>query len=145
MADQKNRWSWDVAGFEPWKSSPPPPPPSSSSSPSVEQDDRKPNVPLVRRYSISATSVLPQPKPSTVSKLERLRTNVKVLRCFISNCNCSVASSSFSTHSSSQFGYSFSGFFLRCQCLDGDILGLVFAVACCILRCVMLWQFQRGN
>ncbi|XP_057422184.1 kinesin-like protein KIN-14B [Lotus japonicus] len=80
MADQKNRWSWDVAGFEPWKSSPPPPPSSSSPSPSVEQDDRKPNVPLVRRYSISATSVLPQPKPSTVSKLERLRTNVKLAR-----------------------------------------------------------------
>lgn len=76
MAEQRNRWSWDVAGFDPWKSSPPlqsPPPP-------LEHADRKPSAPLVRRYSISATSVLPQPRQSVALKLQRLKDKVKVMR-----------------------------------------------------------------
>jgi hypothetical protein len=77
MAEQRNRWSWDVTGFEPWKSSSPQKPPSPS-----EHDDRKPNAPLVRRYSISTSSVLPQHKITTASKLQRLKDKVKVMRCF---------------------------------------------------------------
>ncbi|XP_014492749.1 kinesin-like protein KIN-14B [Vigna radiata var. radiata] len=76
MAEQRNRWSWDVAGFDPWKSSPPlqsPPPP-------LEHADRKPSAPLVRRYSISATSVLPQPRQSVALKLQRLKDKVKLAR-----------------------------------------------------------------
>ncbi|KAL2344412.1 hypothetical protein Fmac_005697 [Flemingia macrophylla] len=76
MAEQKNRWSWDVAGFDPWKSSPP----SSSPSPPVEHGDRKPSAPLVRRYSISASSVIPQPKHSVALKLQRLKDKVKLAR-----------------------------------------------------------------
>ncbi|KAG4399667.1 hypothetical protein AAZX31_08G270800 [Glycine max] len=74
MAEQKNRWSWDVAGFDPWKSSPPPP------QPAAEHGDRKPSAPLVRRYSISATSVLPQPKHAVAFKLQRLKDKVKLAK-----------------------------------------------------------------
>ncbi|RDX94254.1 Kinesin-like protein KIN-14A, partial [Mucuna pruriens] len=77
MADQRNRWSWDVAGFDPWKSSPPPSP---SPSPPVEHGDRKPSAPLVRRYSISASSVLPQPKHAVAVKLQRVKDKVKLAR-----------------------------------------------------------------
>ncbi|WVZ22657.1 hypothetical protein V8G54_001201 [Vigna mungo] len=73
MAEQRNRWSWDVAGFDPWKSSPP----SQSPPPPLEHADRKPTAPLVRRYSISATSVLPQPRQSVALKLQRLKDKVK--------------------------------------------------------------------
>jgi len=84
MAEQRNRWSWDVTGFEPWKSSSPQTP----SSPAADYDDRKPNTSLVRRYSISsASSVPPQHKNTTAVKLQRLKDKVKV--CFsIFNCNC---------------------------------------------------------
>jgi hypothetical protein len=75
MAEQRNRWSWDVTGFEPWKSSSPQKPPSPS-----EHDDRKPNAPLVRRYSISTSSVLPQHKITTAAKLQRLKDKVKLAR-----------------------------------------------------------------
>jgi predicted nucleic acid-binding Zn-ribbon protein len=75
MAEQRNRWSWDVTGFEPWKSSSPQKPPSPS-----EHDDRKPNAPLVRRYSISTSSVLPQHKITTASKLQRLKDKVKLAK-----------------------------------------------------------------
>jgi hypothetical protein len=77
MAEQRNRWSWDVTGFEPWKSSSPQKPPSPSPS---EHDDRKPNAPLVRRYSISTSSVLPQHKITTASKLQRLKDKVKLAK-----------------------------------------------------------------
>ncbi|XP_004509684.1 kinesin-like protein KIN-14B isoform X2 [Cicer arietinum] len=77
MAEQRNRWSWDVTGFEPWKPSSPTP----SASVPVEHDDRKPSAPLVRRYSISTSSVLPQHnKHSTASKLQRLNDKVKLAR-----------------------------------------------------------------
>ncbi|XP_047167234.1 kinesin-like protein KIN-14A [Vigna umbellata] len=76
MAEQRNRWSWDVAGFDPWKSSPP----SQSPPPPLEHADRKPTAPLVRRYSISATSVLPQPRQSVALKLQRLKDKVKLAR-----------------------------------------------------------------
>ncbi|KAK7317655.1 hypothetical protein RJT34_02074 [Clitoria ternatea] len=75
MAEQRNRWSWDVAGFDPWKSPPPP-----SQSPPVEHDDRKPSAPLVRRYSISASPVIPQSKHSMAFKVERLKDKVKLAR-----------------------------------------------------------------
>ncbi|KAL4392058.1 hypothetical protein HN51_013522 [Arachis hypogaea] len=74
MAEHKNRWSWDVTGFEPWKSSP-------SSSPPVDQVDRKPTAPLVRRYSVSPSSVLPpQSKQSTASKVQRLQERLKLAK-----------------------------------------------------------------
>ncbi|KAK7250622.1 hypothetical protein RIF29_33165 [Crotalaria pallida] len=78
MSEQRNRWSWDVTGFEPWKSSPSPSLPSPSPLlPSVEKEERKP---LVRRYSISASSVVPQSKLSIASKVQRLKDNVKLAR-----------------------------------------------------------------
>lgn len=62
MSDQKNRWNWEVSGFEPRKS--------------VEPDDHKP-APLVRRYSISASSVLPH---SDLSKQKVLTTKLNKLK-----------------------------------------------------------------
>ncbi|KAL3036689.1 hypothetical protein AAZX31_01G023000 [Glycine max] len=64
MAEQGNRWSWDVAGFEPWK------------SPSPEQNDQKPTVPLARRNSTSSLV----PPHSLASKVEGLREKVKLAR-----------------------------------------------------------------
>ncbi|XP_028754551.1 kinesin-like protein KIN-14B [Neltuma alba] len=77
MAEQKNKWNWEVSGFDPWKS------PTSSSSSSFEQHDQKPPAPLVRRYSISTSSVLPHSemsKHSMASKLHRLGDKVKLAR-----------------------------------------------------------------
>ncbi|TKY58711.1 Kinesin protein KCA1 [Spatholobus suberectus] len=79
MAEQRKRWSWDVAGFDPWKSSPLPPSPHRRPPP-VDHGDRKPSAPLVRRYSISASSVLPQTKHSVAFKLQRLNDKVKLAR-----------------------------------------------------------------
>ncbi|XP_019445395.1 PREDICTED: kinesin-like protein KIN-14B [Lupinus angustifolius] len=67
MTDQRNRWSWDVTGFEPW----------SSSSPSSGQDDQRPRAPLARRHSISAPSVTPH---YLASKVQRLNDKVKLAR-----------------------------------------------------------------
>lgn len=64
MAEQGNRWSWDVAGFEPWK------------SPSPEQNDQKPTAPLARRNSTTSSV----PPHSVASKVEGLREKVKVMR-----------------------------------------------------------------
>ncbi|OUZ99796.1 Kinesin [Macleaya cordata] len=67
MAEQhKNRWNWEVPGFEPRKS--------------VEQDDHTHSPPLHRRYSISAASLLPHSelsKHSLSSKLDKLKDKVK--------------------------------------------------------------------
>ncbi|KAI9125389.1 hypothetical protein K1719_004005 [Acacia pycnantha] len=74
MAEQKNRWSWDVAGFEPWKSSPPP---------SFSRDYRMPASPVTRRYSISTSSVLPHSELSRLSmasKVQQLRDKVKLAK-----------------------------------------------------------------
>ncbi|KAK7309573.1 hypothetical protein RJT34_06413 [Clitoria ternatea] len=67
MAEQRNRWSWDVTGFEPWK----------SPSPSPDKDDRKPTAPLVRRYYSATSSVPPQ---SLASKVQGLTDKVKLAR-----------------------------------------------------------------
>lgn len=86
MGEQKSsssnsRWNWEVAGFEPRKSSA-----SATSSPrsaSVDFDDYNPGAPLVRRYSISATSVLPHSelsKQAVASKLKMLKDKVKLAR-----------------------------------------------------------------
>ncbi|KAH1058647.1 hypothetical protein GYH30_002967 [Glycine max] len=64
MAEQGNRWSWDVAGFEPWK------------SPSPEQNDQKPTAPLARRNSTTSSV----PPHSVASKVEGLREKVKLAR-----------------------------------------------------------------
>jgi hypothetical protein len=67
MADQRNRWNWEVSGFEPRKTSP--------------SDDHRPGAPLVRRYSISAASALAQSelsKNSLASKLQLVKDKVKV-------------------------------------------------------------------
>ncbi|XP_054808592.1 kinesin-like protein KIN-14B isoform X2 [Prosopis cineraria] len=77
MAEQKNKWNWEVSGFDPWKS------PTSSSSSSFEHHDQKPTAPLVRRYSISASSVLPHSglsKHSMATKLHQLGDKVKLAR-----------------------------------------------------------------
>lgn len=67
MAEQKNRWNWEVSGFEPRKS----------------DDQKPPSSPLVRRYSISASGFLPHSdvsKPGLASKLQRLKDKVKLAR-----------------------------------------------------------------
>lgn len=69
MADQRNRWNWEVSGFEPRKTSP--------------SDDHRPGAPLVRRYSISAASALAQSelsKNSLASKLQLVKDKVKLAR-----------------------------------------------------------------
>jgi len=67
MAEQSNRWSWNITGFEPWK--------STSTSPSPEQNDQKSSAPSARRNSISLV-----PSHSVASKVEELRDKVKVMR-----------------------------------------------------------------
>lgn len=81
MGEQKNRWTWEVPGFEPRKS--------------FERDDRHdhallqqqrpapPPAPLLRRYSLSVASLAPQPelpRHSMAQKLQKLKDQVKVLR-----------------------------------------------------------------
>ncbi|KAI9166163.1 hypothetical protein LWI28_027307 [Acer negundo] len=74
MADSKNRWNWEVSGFEPRES---------SSSP-LEQEDYRPAAPLVRRYSISAASVSPHSsdvsKQALATKVQRLKDEVKLAK-----------------------------------------------------------------
>ncbi|KAK4796405.1 hypothetical protein SAY86_028731 [Trapa natans] len=66
MADPRNRWKWEVTGFEPRKSS------------SFDADDQQRTTPpLARRYSISTSSVSSH---SLSSKVQRLRNNVKLAR-----------------------------------------------------------------
>ncbi|GFS35072.1 kinesin like protein for actin based chloroplast movement 1 [Actinidia rufa] len=65
MADQKNRWNWEVSGFEPRKS--------------VEHDDHHKPSPLVRRFSISSSAVLPHSETSKhamAAKLKKLKDKV---------------------------------------------------------------------
>ncbi|XP_039144948.1 kinesin-like protein KIN-14L isoform X1 [Dioscorea cayenensis subsp. rotundata] len=68
MADQqKNRWTWEVPGFEPRKS----------------VEDPKPVSPLARRYSISTPSVAPRAelaKHSVAVKLQSLKDQLKHAR-----------------------------------------------------------------
>ncbi|XP_062100325.1 kinesin-like protein KIN-14B [Humulus lupulus] len=82
-----NRWNWEVTGFEPRKTTTATSSSSATSSPksaSVDFDDYKHGAPLVRRYSISAASMLPQhselSKHSMTSKLQKLKDNVKLAR-----------------------------------------------------------------
>ncbi|KAE8010523.1 hypothetical protein FH972_006890 [Carpinus fangiana] len=68
MGEQRNRWNWEVSGFEPRKTT---------------SEDHNPVAPLVRRYSISAASALAHSeltKPSVVSKVQRLKDKVKLAR-----------------------------------------------------------------
>lgn len=72
MAEQKNRWNWEVAGFEPRKLP-------------VRDDDNRPRAPLTRRYSISNPSILPHSETpanqaSLASKLHKLKDKVKLAR-----------------------------------------------------------------
>ncbi|WJZ91700.1 hypothetical protein VitviT2T_010747 [Vitis vinifera] len=69
MAEQKNRWNWEVSGFEPRKA--------------FDQEDRKVSSPLVRRYSISTSSVVQhseQSKQALSSKFQKLKDKVKLAR-----------------------------------------------------------------
>uniref|UniRef100_A0A2P2MB55 Kinesin-like protein n=1 Tax=Rhizophora mucronata TaxID=61149 RepID=A0A2P2MB55_RHIMU len=76
MAEQRNRWSWDVTGFEPRKSLVSPEP----------EEQRASAPPLVRRYSVSSTaSVLAREnsessKQAVASKVQRLKDRVKLAR-----------------------------------------------------------------
>ncbi|KAF6172397.1 hypothetical protein GIB67_025902 [Kingdonia uniflora] len=73
MSEQKNRWNWEVPGFEQRKS--------------VEQDDSYSNKPVAaasalhRRYSISTTSLLQQsdsPKQVLINaKVHKLKEKLK--------------------------------------------------------------------
>ncbi|KAL5992670.1 Kinesin-like protein KIN-14L [Asimina triloba] len=72
MGEQKNRWNWDIPGFEPRKPT------------FIDDDDQKP-APLLRRYSISAASAasaaLPHSEHSRhgfASKIQKLNELVKV-------------------------------------------------------------------
>uniref|UniRef100_A0A5B6YT68 Putative kinesin-like protein KCA2 n=1 Tax=Davidia involucrata TaxID=16924 RepID=A0A5B6YT68_DAVIN len=68
MAEQKNRWNWEVSGFEQPRK--------------FEHDDHKP-APLLRRYSISTSSILPHSelsKHALASKFQRLKDKVQLAR-----------------------------------------------------------------
>ncbi|GAB2283226.1 Kinesin-like protein KIN-14A [Dionaea muscipula] len=73
MADQRNRWNWEVKGFEPRKTS------------SEQHEDQIRPAPLGRRYSISSAAAIVPPhqeltKLALVSKLQRLKDKVKLAR-----------------------------------------------------------------
>ncbi|GAB4848791.1 Kinesin-like protein KIN-14B [Ancistrocladus abbreviatus] len=71
MAEQKNRWNWEVKGFEPKRSL------------EYEEQNNRPPAPLVRRYSISSSSIITHqelPKLGLASKLQRLKDRVKLAR-----------------------------------------------------------------
>lgn len=73
MAEQRNRWNWEVPGFE-FRNT-------------FEHEDHKPPAPMVRRYSVSSSSVAPHSdlsKHALASKLQRLQDKVKV--CIFSHC-----------------------------------------------------------
>ncbi|KAJ8765715.1 hypothetical protein K2173_014837 [Erythroxylum novogranatense] len=76
MAEQRNKWSWDVSGFEARKSLAVPEP----------EDDHKVAPPLVRAYSISSkASVLPREnsgfsKQTLAFKFQRLKDQVKCVK-----------------------------------------------------------------
>lgn len=69
MGEPKNRWNWEIPGFEPRKS--------------IDEDEEKPIV--MRRYSISATASLPHSELSKHvlgAKLQKLKDQVKVTPLF---------------------------------------------------------------
>ncbi|KAK6923280.1 Kinesin motor domain [Dillenia turbinata] len=71
MGEQRSRWNWDVPGFEPRKS-----------FEREREDHNKPAVaPLLRRYTISASSSLPHSelnnKHALASQLQKLKDRVK--------------------------------------------------------------------
>ncbi|KAG6702704.1 hypothetical protein I3842_07G048500 [Carya illinoinensis] len=75
MGEQRNRWNWEVSGFEPRK--------TTSTSPFEHDDHNRLAAPLVRRYSISTSSVVPHSdfsKPSLASKVQRLKDKVQLAR-----------------------------------------------------------------
>ncbi|KAL9464015.1 hypothetical protein AB3S75_001754 [Citrus x aurantiifolia] len=76
MAENKNRWNWEVSGFEPRN--------SSSSSLQFEREDRRPDAPVVRRFSISAASALPHSseisKQALSTKVQRLKDEIKFVK-----------------------------------------------------------------
>ncbi|XP_044501991.1 kinesin-like protein KIN-14B [Mangifera indica] len=81
--ENKNRWNWEVSGFEPRKTSSP----SSSSSRlpfDLPEDPRPAVAPLLRHYSISATSVSPHSpeisKQALTTKVQRLKDKVKLAK-----------------------------------------------------------------
>ncbi|KAL1833563.1 hypothetical protein ACET3Z_003214 [Daucus carota] len=71
MSDQKNRWNWDVAGFE------------SKRPVAVESGDQK-SPPLVRRYSIASPLARPHfdvaKQRAVVTKLSKLKDKVQVTK-----------------------------------------------------------------
>lgn len=73
MAEQRNRWNWEISGFEPRKP--------------VEGEDPSPPVQSLvrRRYSVSAASAAQSADPSRLAladKVMKLKDQVKVGLCF---------------------------------------------------------------
>lgn len=75
MGEQKNRWNWEVPGFQPRKS-----------FELLEDDDDINNGSLLRRYSVSTASVIPSAhssllasnKQNLASKVDKIKDKVKV-------------------------------------------------------------------
>ncbi|WOL06562.1 hypothetical protein Cni_G15296 [Canna indica] len=69
MAEPKNRWTWDLPGFEPRRS--------------VEVSEDGAHRPLVRRFSVSQSALAPRldpPKQSVASRLQKLEGQIKNAR-----------------------------------------------------------------
>lgn len=70
MGEPKNRWNWEIPGFEPRKS--------------IDIDDEEKPI-VMQRYSISATASLPHSELSKhvlAAKLQKLKDQVKVTPLF---------------------------------------------------------------
>ena len=72
MSEAKNRWNWEVSGFEPRKT-------EAATAP-----------PMVRRYSISSSSsrdnFSEQSKQALATKVQRLKDKVKVIMRYLFRC-----------------------------------------------------------
>lgn len=73
MAEQKNRWNWEVKGFEPKRT---------TSSIEFDAHNSRPS-PFVRRYSMSSSSIVPPSelsKHTVASKLQKLKDKIKLAK-----------------------------------------------------------------
>ncbi|KAJ8444968.1 hypothetical protein Cgig2_029162 [Carnegiea gigantea] len=73
MAEQKNRWNWEVKGFEPKRT---------TSSIEFDAHNSRPS-PFGRRYSMSSSSIVPPSelsKHTVASKLQKLKDKIKLAK-----------------------------------------------------------------